>query len=95
MMMKANATSVRGPVQQTAPSMATRRGLLLGAVAIPAIIIASPFDSAHAFGNGFPGYDVNLDGRKRALERNKRELEADRKRAAEFRAKRDAAKDQK
>ena len=91
MMRAASALSV----QQAPHPVASRRGLLLGAVAMPAFFIASPFDSAHAFGNGFPGYDVNLDGRKRALERNKREMEADKKRAAEFRAKRDAAKEQK
>jgi hypothetical protein len=39
--------------------------------------VASPAQEALAFGSGFPGYDVNLDGRKRAMERNKREMQAD------------------
>lgn len=45
--------------------------------AAAALAVAAPAPRALAFGNGFPGYDINLDGRKRALDRNKREMEAE------------------
>ncbi|PSC75630.1 cyclin-H1-1 isoform X1 [Micractinium conductrix] len=51
-----------------------------------------PAQSAQAFGSGFPGYDVNMDARKRAAERNQREIDAMMERAAEFKAKRAAEK---
>ena len=41
---------------------------------------------ASAFGTGFPGYDVNLDARKRALDRNKREMQAELDRGEPLRA---------
>lgn len=72
-------------VQQATPAT-TRRGLMLSVAAISLV----PSPAALAFGNGFPGYDINVEGRKRALDRNKREMEADRKKAAEFRAKKAA-----
>jgi hypothetical protein len=60
---------------------ASRRSLLaksfLGVAAAAIATVASPAQEALAFGSGFPGYDVNLDGRKRAMERNKREMQAD------------------
>ncbi|GAX84839.1 hypothetical protein CEUSTIGMA_g12260.t1 [Chlamydomonas eustigma] len=59
-----------------------RRGVL----GLTAVIVSSAPKAALAFGSGFPGYDMNLDGRKRALERNKRELELERQKAAAYRA---------
>lgn len=49
-------------------------------------MLSSP-QPAQAFGKGFPGYDMNVDGRKRAQERIKREKQADLDRAAAYRAK--------
>ncbi len=49
----------------------------MGVAAAAIATVASPVQEALAFGSGFPGYDVNLDGRKRAMERNKREMQAD------------------
>ena len=48
--------------------------MLTGIAAAAAAALPQP---ALAFGSGFPGYDVNLDGRKRALDRNKREMQAE------------------
>jgi hypothetical protein len=50
-----------------------RRALLAAAAAVAAL---TPVRSALAFGSGFPGYDINMDARKRAADRNKRENEA-------------------
>ena len=77
-------------VQQQATQSASRRGLMLSVFSSTAFVI-SQNQPAMAFGNGFPGYDINLDGRKRALERNKREMEVQKKLAADFRAKKAAA----
>ena len=63
------------PPAQAAPPPAAPRRLLLAAAAA-AVAALLPVDSAQAFGSGFPGYDVNMDARKRAEERNKREIEA-------------------
>jgi hypothetical protein len=73
---------------------ATRRSFLAVAVAAAAAVIlpASAPAPAQAFGSGFPGYDINMDGRKRALDRNKREMQAELDRAAAYRAKLAAAK---
>ncbi len=62
--------------------------MLAGAAAGAAVLLPAVVpQAAEAFGTGFPGYDVNLDGRKRALERNKREMAAELERAAAYRAK--------
>lgn len=67
--------------------MPNRRALLsTGLFAGAALLLSSP-QPAQAFGSGFPGYDMNLDGRKRAQERIKREKQADLDRAAAYRAK--------
>ena len=75
--------------QATQSPSTSRRGLVLSVFSSTALIISQ--NPAMAFGNGFPGYDINLDGRKRALERNKREMEVQKQLAAEFRAKKAAA----
>jgi hypothetical protein len=63
-------------------------GLIAGAALIAGagVLLSSP-EPAQAFGSGFPGYDMNLEGRKRAQERIKREKQADLDRAAAYRAK--------
>jgi hypothetical protein len=59
-----------------APLLLGRRSALAAAAAAAAAVLA-PAQSALAFGSGFPGYDINLDGRKRAFDRNKREMQAE------------------
>ncbi|KAL4540240.1 hypothetical protein Ndes2526B_g03268 [Nannochloris sp. 'desiccata'] len=69
------------------PVVPNRRALLsTGLLAGAALLLSSP-QPALAFGSGFPGYDMNLEGRKRAQERIKREKQADLDRAAAYRAK--------
>jgi len=41
--------------------------------------------SAYAYGTGIPGYDINLDARKRASDRAKAEMQAEMDRAAAIR----------
>lgn len=72
----------------TAQDKSSRRSILtmvalIGVAVIPA---AAP-SPAQAFGSGFPGYDVNMDARKRAQDRIKREMQAELDRAAAYRAK--------
>ena len=64
-----------------------RRALLsAGLLAGAALLLSSP-QPAQAFGSGFPGYDMNVDARKRAQERIKRERQVDLDKAAAYRAK--------
>lgn len=63
----------------------SRRSLLAGGAAGAAALLAAA--PALAFGNGIPGYDINMDARKRAQDRIKKEMEADLERAAEYRRK--------
>ena len=69
---------------------ASRRSIL-GAAALAGAALVMPVTAdvptAKAFGSGFPGYDMNLDGRKRAQERIKRQVQADLDKAAAYRAK--------
>jgi len=69
-----------GVVHAAAAPAATRRALLstLFTAAGAVVAVGAAPQAALAFGNGFPGYDINLDGRKRAMERNKRELQRER-----------------
>jgi hypothetical protein len=60
--------------------------LSAGFIAGAALLLSSP-QPAQAFGSGFPGYDINVDARKRAKDRIKREMQADLDRAAAYRAK--------
>ena len=72
-----------GPIsqKQSAPSETPHRRALLAAVlAVGAAVAQAP--AALAFGSGFPGYDVNMDARKRAQDRIKKELQADLDRGA-------------
>lgn len=85
-----------GANAQVGRASPTRRALLSQGLALSLAATAASAlmpSAATAFGNGFPGYDINLDGRKRALDRNKREMEAELEKAAAFRAARTAAKE--
>uniref|UniRef100_A0A6S8GWH0 Uncharacterized protein n=1 Tax=Dunaliella tertiolecta TaxID=3047 RepID=A0A6S8GWH0_DUNTE len=77
--------NAKTPRQAIAPPRAdaTRRSVLLSLLATPAVTAPLP---AHAFGVGFPGYDLNVDARRRAQERNQRELDEQKQRAADFKA---------
>jgi hypothetical protein len=70
------AVASRSPAPVSAPLLLGRRAALAAAAAAAAAALA-PAQSALAFGSGFPGYDINLDGRKRAFDRNKREMQAE------------------
>ena len=70
----AGAGQPAAPPARAAPPAVPRRLLLAGAAAAAAALV--PAQSAQAFGSGFPGYDVNMDARKRAAERNQREIDA-------------------
>ncbi|PNH09039.1 hypothetical protein TSOC_004385 [Tetrabaena socialis] len=81
------AVSSRADPEQEV-STSSRRGLVLGGLLLSLAATAdlvSP-GSAAAWGTGFPGYDMDLNGRKRAMDRNKREMQAEVERAAAFRA---------
>jgi hypothetical protein len=73
-------SSCRCAAQQPAarPAVAAalpRRALLAGGAAA-AVAALAPVQPCAAFGSGFPGYDVNMDARKRAADRNRRENDA-------------------
>ncbi len=53
-------------------------------LAAAAALAAAP--AAHAFGSGFPGYDVNQNARKKIKEANAAELQRDMKKAIAVRA---------
>ena len=74
----------------------SRRSSLFLLLASTSTALAAQFvfpNRADAFGSGFPGYDVNMDARKRAQARIKAEMDADLARAAAYRAKLKADKE--
>ena len=64
-----------------------RRGLVFGCVG--ALLLAT--QPAHAFGTGFPGYDLNVAARERANKVLEAEKAAQKEKAAQFRRKKQAA----
>lgn len=84
------ARHIRCQANNTNEQSASRRSILNAAgLAVAALLVpfAASTPAAQAFGSGFPGYDMNLDARKRAQERIKREMQADLDKAAAYRAK--------
>ncbi len=77
---------------QAESGASSRRSLLAGGAAgVAALLAAAPVlftaGPAQSFGVGFPGYDISIEGRKRATDRNKKEMNAELARAAEYRRK--------
>ncbi len=72
------------PHSQVSAADTGRRLMLSSVLAAAAALAATP--AAHAFGSGFPGYDVNLNARKKIKEANAAELQREMKKAAAYRA---------
>ena len=70
-----------------------RRASLLATTGffLAALLEASAPTASHAFGTGFPGYDMNPAARQRAGDRIKAEAAEQRRLAQEYRAKKEAA----
>ncbi|KAK3278232.1 hypothetical protein CYMTET_13817 [Cymbomonas tetramitiformis] len=66
----------------------SRRNFAAAVILGPSLLVSN--GAALAFGTGFPGYDVNVEARQRATDRQNSELEKQKQLAAEFRAKRKA-----
>ena len=75
-----------GPANMTTdgPSEALPRRVALGALVAIGAAVFGPTQEALAFGSGIPGYDVNMDARKRAQARIKAEMKADLDRGKEI-----------
>eukprot|EP00193_Tetraselmis_chui_P008351 CAMPEP_0177767838 /NCGR_PEP_ID=MMETSP0491_2-20121128/9364_1 /TAXON_ID=63592 /ORGANISM="Tetraselmis chuii, Strain PLY429" /LENGTH=112 /DNA_ID=CAMNT_0019284531 /DNA_START=154 /DNA_END=492 /DNA_ORIENTATION=- len=76
----------RGSVVKSPPVALSRR-CVLGTGSAAAFLAAMGAEKrpALAYGSGFPGYDINLDARKRASDRAKAEMQAEMERAAAIR----------